>query len=105
MTVALGGIAQLSCTPTVNGARVIVVWLISLSNGSTINLSMNQTILGTLVFVGSEYHSPLILDSISRDFNGARVACRYLEGIDSHTQSPQSRPTITVLCELIYYQI
>ena len=100
MTVVLGGTTQLSCTPTVDGNRTTVVWFISPRNGSSIIISMNQTVLGTSVFVGSEYNSPLILTNVASELNGASVGCRYSNGESIVVQVVQTRPTITVLCEL-----
>ena len=100
MTVVLGGTAQLSCTATVNGARIIVTWFIIPPNGgSDITIINNQTVLGTPVSVGSKYRSPLVFTNISRELNGTRVACRYDHGVNIIMQPEESRPTITVVCE------
>ena len=100
MTVVLGGTAQLSCTPTVNGARTTVSWSISPPNGvGDITIINNQTVKGTLVFVGSEYRSPLVFTNISRELNGTRARCRYDHGVNVIMQPEESRPTITVVCE------
>ena len=102
VTVVLGGTAQLSCTPTVNGARTTVAWSISPPNGvGDITIINDQTVLGTPVFVGSEYRSPLVFTNASRELDGAIVGCRYDDGVNIILQPQQSRPTVTVLCEIV----
>ena len=102
MTVVLGGTAQLSCTPTVNGARTTVAWFVSPPiGGDDIIIINNQTVLGTLVFVGSELRSPLVFTNASRELDGAIVGCRYDDGVNGIVQPQQSRPTVTVLCEIV----
>ena len=102
VTVVLGGTAQLSCTPTIDGARTTVAWFISPpKGGGDIIIINNQTVLGTLVFVGSEYGSPLVFTNVSRELDGAIVGCRYDNGVTIIVQPQLSRPTVTVLCEMV----
>ena len=101
VTVALGGTAQFSCTPTVNGARVTVSWFASPPNGEQdVDIRTNKTVLGTQVILLGENRSPLVLSGISMELDGATFACVYDNGINAIVQSPESRPKITVLREL-----
>ena len=101
MSVVLGGTAQFNCSPTVDGQRAIVIWIISPpQGGGDITLRMNESVLGTPAFVIDDYRSILIFANVSRDLNGARIFCGYDNGVFVVIQPQQSRPTITVLCEL-----
>ena len=101
MTVVLGGTAQFNCSPTLDGERTAVAWFIVPSNGgASITVITNQTVLNTHVFVVNEYRSILIFTNVSSELDGARVGCRYDNGVNIIVQPQQSRPTITVLCEL-----